>query len=351
MRVHRQHKSSNSYLIPAHNKVYPLFKRSGISLLGAPSDPQKTKKIMSEITEYTQHYRTSLPQREVTNNLYRWQKHWGQDHLCGYACCYASHCGSHRCESCGKSCTSTVPPLSRFICMECGDECNEEGELLAVQVCPDCFESDDFLHQHSKFMKVDGSDGQHLGVQRSVGFGDVFKFEEKDFHVNESALGECNICFMPFEKDNPAVYSIGCVKGHGFGVRDFDRGCYDTETFSCRECAQMNVLYQGGEYCARKLGDVPVLCGVCKFEKEREGWKDQFSSVRVILEGISFPFESEEDWVGFIERLNSEIEMREIDPKTIDYRDVGVGGMLLIVKDALKSLHKQKWLQDIIDDI
>eukprot|EP00457_Paulinella_chromatophora_P011167 gb/GEZN01011295.1/.p1 GENE.gb/GEZN01011295.1/~~gb/GEZN01011295.1/.p1 ORF type:complete len:376 (-),score=60.49 gb/GEZN01011295.1/:43-1002(-) len=314
-------------------------------------------------------------------------------------------CATQRCDACQGSLVSTVPPHPRFICMECPISyvCDASGcakpdyDPSKMQLCRACFNQAAVLHQHARFVCVE-SDGVHQTIQRKTGLAPVRALRSVDLLAHKPgswAEGEdaCGLCFEDFNEENPPCSPPGCTQQHGIAIVDSSRGTTDSKMQVCRECLFKNLIAQGYDsYCARQEGAVPCLCLVCLFHKESKAWGQEFSrGVSIIDSAFAQTSESDSAQSGKVTqlsqrktlsaaaaqsglderdarhllnhdavlqlfaRLAKETEMNPIRPDDIQKEAVvspqGLSRKqcLELLKQAVKSLHKQKWLHEIID--
>uniref|UniRef100_A0A0G4I100 Uncharacterized protein n=1 Tax=Chromera velia CCMP2878 TaxID=1169474 RepID=A0A0G4I100_9ALVE len=308
--------------------------------------------------------------QKVTPQMDRWQKSWTAG-KCGRPCCFSSHCASHRCSACGQSVTAKTPPLNRYVCVGCLREAkfDESGNAVAMELCHQCFQNGDALHDHSAFVLVEGSSGVHLPVDRTHGIAQRFvisrgNLEELPLESYAPEM-DCFCCMQELSADSRRGFTaVGCVASPRHGAQQGlfqGDGLVDGKLYACEECT-MKMLQHAGrlEYCAREENALPVMCPVCQFEAERAAWKLQFASISARIDEESFPMNRSRFVSQIIPELNESVEMTPIDVKSESVCSLlakeqegrlSREGLSSVIRNALKSLHPQRWLHQLIDEV
>ena len=286
----------------------------------------------------------SLPVQPVTENMMRWQMHY--DKVCGASCCFSPDCACIRCSNCAISLTS-LPPKRRFQCMLCEVLPPESAFDGRPEYCGQCFESTEVLHWHDIFLLVDEA-GRHSAVRRLQGLAEQRHFLPGDFPVAGPLPDDatCGICCTEFTEEDPATCSAGCSAGHGEGVADPKEGVVDSHSFYHADCRMSWMKAQKTDaYCGSQP---PLCCRVCSFEHECSAWKEDFGRG---LRAIDHHFEAAEvasadEWKALQGFLVDEFQLSLAVDKVTSRADLTAAYL-----DALKALHRQPWLQKLIDEL
>lgn len=268
--------------------------------------------------------------RTPTENMMRWMKSF--DRPCERACCYSVDCASIRCSFCFVSLTSADrPSLSNFRmeCVECPLVIAESFENAADDVyvsqttmCAACFHSVSVKHHHTIFCKIVSEGGQHSVCRRSVPAVPLLSLTKSDFH--SIALGHeclllknyCSCCYEPFREDRMAVATPGCDANHGIAEHTRNGDIVDSKGYFCIDCAYSWYSSKGSaSFC-----DITSCCVVCKHVQEVKQWKQDFATDKMVIARSCDFHESE-----YFNRIREHV-------------------------CHLKSLHKQPWIQKIIDE-
>lgn len=304
-------------------------------------------------------WQKQLWQRPLSDNILRWQSQWAQK--CGRACCWSSMCGSQQCGKCAQQLVSRVPPLARYVCMECdfGDANCENNPGL--QLCATCFMNPLRLHHHRVFCLISPL-GEHSLHSRKVGFALPVEVTIKDLveHVRPPEEEEtCAVCLADFDEDTgKPVSPPGCKFEHGIPLTSSKDGVTDSKTRLCAACCLRCIQTKGEPYYRGSVDD--SLCEVCRHEASIQGWQKEFESGRrAVLEFYEKPREGL-DCVTFLQQLASRLNLSlelllganntssDLSIKK-SASELSKDDCLLKVKLALKELHKQRWIHGIID--
>ena len=274
----------------------------------------------------------------------RWQGYYHT--ACGASCCFSPDCACIRCSSCACSLT-TLPPKRRFQCMLCEVLPPESAFDGRPEYCSRCFASPDVLHWHDVFLLVDET-GEHRAVKRLHGLAEQRHFGPEDFPVAASLApdAECGICCSEFTGSDPATCAPGCVSSHGDGVADPQMGVVDSRSFYHADCRLSWMKAQKTDaYCGSQP---PLCCRVCSFEQECEAWKQDFGrGIHEINGYVDKPTPaSSDDWQALLQFLMSEFQITLTLEEGTCRAD-----LTKAYHDALKTLHRQPWLQSIVDSL
>lgn len=282
---------------------------------------------------------SSLPQNPPTDNMMLWMKSYIKP--CSKSCCYSPDCACIRCDNCLLSLTSNETPSPRNICIECSLVFSENLNNFIFQVpkitlCDDCFESEDFKHEHTSFCKVN-ENGEHIYIKRMIGIAPLLHLKLNDFPIIKNEIIEmlgdearyCQCCQEEFNHFTDKidgtnvsssddyiipVSSPGCLKNHGMPNIIKNQGYVtDTHKYMCRNCSYQYLKSQQLDtYCGNIKN---AYCKLCLHEFEVERWHNEFKNERL--------------------KCDDNIDLKNTK--------------LLNKKEELKLLHLQPWIQEIID--
>lgn len=283
----------------------------------------------SELSEFL----NKLEKRKVTSNMMIWMKAY--DTPCDRICCFSPDCGCIKCSGCLNSLT-TFPPKVRFQCIECDILPPEEIFNDRPEVCKDCFDNENILHQHKKWLKIDEK-GLHsieirekgLAVLKTLLHNDLEEIDVED----DSKL--CTICYDDFSTTKAVLYP-GCNKDkkHGVAIKDKDKGYIDSKNFNHADCLlEWYKISKRDKY----IGELN-MCDMCKFEKEQMSWNILFKSFFENFKTMK---------IEEIVKLSNEKLLIDINC-SLNNENSDKHQILEIIKEKLFELHQQEWIREII---
>jgi hypothetical protein len=273
-----------------------------------------------------------LETRKPTANMMIWMSYY--DKICDKLCCNSTDCGSIRCSGCLSYLTS-LPPLTRYQCIECEILPPEAEFDNRPTICQTCFNDPNKLHHHTKWLKVDEK-GIHSFLDRQVGVAELKQLTLLDFPIVKNKLSSpCAICYDDFSEDMPAVSFPGCMYQHGNSQYSDQFGYIDLKTYIHAECLMYWYQRSKRDYYTGELD----YCEVCRFTALENKWRSDFIKIKNYIDS-SDNIEEAKAYVS--KALTVRFDNCDInDSKSINN----------LTASKLIELHPQTWLRNIIKDI
>mmetsp|Transcript_50795 Transcript_50795/g.99569 ORF Transcript_50795/g.99569 Transcript_50795/m.99569 type:complete len:351 (+) Transcript_50795:2-1054(+) len=326
----------------------------------------------------------SLEEKEPSVDTKRWQNHYVK--TCSRSCCYATNCGIVQCTFCRKVLTPhNGKPFQRIICIGCGfveedDWHGPKAHVPASTFCLSCFQADEVKHQHCNkdpFCLIN-EEGKHSLVFRNVGFAELKRLTGKDIRAisigtfqarsalpipsgplkpiqlsgsekqsqsaaslstsEEKKVDErltCLVCTETFCQNLLPAAMPGCLKNHGEAVVDSDQGVSDSKRFYCVSCA--SDFFSGKQYCGPL--SPTHFCRVCRHAAQIVSWRSEFDEY----------FANVAQNLNAVAIANMTAKGESMSEEDLNKMQTTCTRFAEKARADLKALHKQAWIQNIVD--
>ena len=209
--------------------------------------------------------------------------------------------------------------------------------------CQSCFENTSnpsLQHQHLSFLAVSSVGAHSLTLRAKETYTKPIELTDEIFASNSSPWPEDSECVVCCCDSFPRACYPYCGASHGVPDSSFHKGVIDSGEYMCVMCMQTSFKQQ-------KLIQLEkiTLCQVCNFEKEKEGWKNDFGDSANLIRNY---FGNGGEQSTLIQQLSTKTGVKGIQSlleNSLGKEEEFTKNFL----DALKKFHKQKWLHELAD--